>query len=121
MYTKGMQRGVCMTAQHGPCIPVCCKTARKRLSAGQVGRVWRKALKQQPASLGAWSDSKSGALQENLQAWMADRRGRDQFAARWGDETEVFWNDAARGVAEQARAHSPLPDRLGGFEVGLVF
>ena len=35
---------------------------------------------------------------------MADRRGRDQFVVRWGDETEVFWNDAARGVAEEARA-----------------
>ena len=34
---------------------------------------------------------------------MADRRGRDQFAVRWGDETEIFWNDAARGLAEQAR------------------
>jgi len=44
------------------------------------------------------------AAQENLQAWMADRRGRDQFVVRWGDETEVFWNDAARGVAEEARA-----------------
>ncbi len=43
------------------------------------------------------------AMQENLQAWMADRRGRDQFAVRWGDETEVFWNDAARGLAEEAR------------------
>ena len=49
------------------------------------------------------SHLQAGALQENLQAWMADRRGRDQFAARWGDETEIFWNDAARGLAEQAR------------------
>ncbi|KAK9836110.1 hypothetical protein WJX81_002073 [Elliptochloris bilobata] len=43
---------------------------------------------------------------ENLQAWMVDRRGRDQFATRWGDETEVFWNDAARGLAEQVYKRS---------------
>lgn len=60
------------------------------------------------------------AAQENLQAWMADRRGRDQFAVRWGDETEVFWNDAARGLAEQARTpgllHGPfVQSRLPGF------
>ena len=47
---------------------------------------------------------------------MADRRGRDQFAVRWGDETEIFWNDAARGLAEEARLRSPLPDRPGGVE-----
>ena len=47
---------------------------------------------------------------------MADRRGRDQFAVRWGDETEIFWNDAARGLAEEARPRSPLPNRPGGVE-----
>ena len=27
---------------------------------------------------------------------MLDKRGRDQFVIRYGDETEIFWNDAAR-------------------------
>ena len=80
-----------------------------------------KALKQQPAKLRAWPDSESGALQENLQAWMADRRGRDQFAVRHGDETEIFWNDAARGLAEEARACLHLPERLGWVEVEEMF
>ncbi len=30
---------------------------------------------------------------------MTDKRGRDQFVIRYGDETEVFWNDAARTQA----------------------
>jgi translation initiation factor 3 subunit B len=30
---------------------------------------------------------------ENLMAWMMDDRGRDQFVLRYGDETEIFWND----------------------------
>lgn len=29
------------------------------------------------------------ALQENLQEWLMDPRGRDQFVVRHGDETEV--------------------------------
>lgn len=43
---------------------------------------------------------------ENLQAWMLDRRGRDQFAIRYGDETEVLWNDAARRGVEPAYSRS---------------
>lgn len=35
-------------------------------------------------------------LQENLQEWLMDPRGRDQFVVRHGDETEV-------------RLPSPLP------------
>ena len=30
------------------------------------------------------------------QEWLADRRGRDQYVIRYGDETEVHWNDVAR-------------------------
>ena len=73
-----------------------------------------KRADRQTAKLCMCSDLQAGAPQENLQAWMADRRGRDQFAARWGDETEIFWNDAARGLAEQARAHTPRPDQVRG-------
>lgn len=29
----------------------------------------------------------------DLYEWMGDKRGRDQFAIRYGDETEVMWND----------------------------
>lgn len=32
---------------------------------------------------------------------MIDRRGRDQFAVRFGDETEIGWNDAQRSVSEK--------------------
>jgi len=45
---------------------------------------------------------------------MADGRGRDQFVVRWGDETEVFWNDAPRGLAEEARAPPPSRPPLQG-------
>ena len=31
---------------------------------------------------------------ENTASYMLDDRGRDQFAIRFGDETEVHWNDA---------------------------
>jgi len=30
---------------------------------------------------------------ENLMQWMMDDRGRDQFVTRFGDETEIYWND----------------------------
>jgi translation initiation factor 3 subunit B len=49
---------------------------------------------------------------ENLQAWMLDRRGRDQFAIRYGDETEVLWNDAARRAAEPVQARSFWSERF---------
>ena len=35
-------------------------------------------------------------VQENLQEWMLDKRGRDQFVIRYRDQTEIYWNDAAR-------------------------
>jgi len=31
---------------------------------------------------------------ENLFSWLMDARGRDQFASRYSDQTEIFWNDA---------------------------
>ena len=27
---------------------------------------------------------------------MLDKRGRDQFVIRYRDQTEIYWNDAAR-------------------------
>jgi hypothetical protein len=36
----------------------------------------------------------------SLQDWLSDARGRDQFVARYGDETEVAWNDAPKQQAE---------------------
>ena len=35
--------------------------------------------------------------QENLQQWLLDERGRDQFVIRFGSDTEVYWNDARIG------------------------
>ena len=35
-----------------------------------------------------------------------DRRGRDQFVIRYGDETEVCWNDHQKQQAEQVRCLS---------------
>lgn len=34
-----------------------------------------------------------------------DRRGRDQFVIRYGDETEVCWNDHQKQQAEQVSCH----------------
>ena len=39
-------------------------------------------------------------MQEDLQAWMLDKRARDQFVVRNGDFTEVMWNDPQRLGAE---------------------
>lgn len=39
---------------------------------------------------------------ENLHSWMMDKRGRDQFVVRHGDDTVVFWNDAKAFKAEEA-------------------
>mmetsp|Transcript_39693 Transcript_39693/g.112613 ORF Transcript_39693/g.112613 Transcript_39693/m.112613 type:complete len:705 (-) Transcript_39693:127-2241(-) len=38
---------------------------------------------------------------DNLQQWMMDKQGRDQFAVRYQDQTEVCWNDARRGNPEE--------------------
>ena len=40
------------------------------------------------------------ALQENLHEWCIDKRGRDQFAIRYLEETEIFYNDAQRSLPE---------------------
>mmetsp|Transcript_10169 Transcript_10169/g.30552 ORF Transcript_10169/g.30552 Transcript_10169/m.30552 type:complete len:728 (-) Transcript_10169:256-2439(-) len=43
---------------------------------------------------------------ENLQEWLTDPRGRDEFVVRHGDETEVLWNDAARSQPEDVYKRS---------------
>jgi translation initiation factor 3 subunit B len=43
---------------------------------------------------------------ENTQAWMMDQRGRDQFVCRFGDETEIFWNDAQTKKGEEVYRRS---------------
>ena len=50
--------------------------------------------------------SRRGVRQENLQEFMLDKRGRDQFVIRYGDETEIYWNDAARSQAEDVYKRS---------------
>lgn len=32
---------------------------------------------------------------QEIMSWLLDPRGRDQFAVRFADETEIYWNDAA--------------------------
>mmetsp|Transcript_2751 Transcript_2751/g.4396 ORF Transcript_2751/g.4396 Transcript_2751/m.4396 type:complete len:713 (+) Transcript_2751:120-2258(+) len=39
-------------------------------------------------------EPKPYSAKENTQSYMLDERGRDQFAIRFGDETEIHWNDA---------------------------
>ena len=48
----------------------------------------------------------------NLQSWLLDRRGRDQFVARFGDETEVSWSDAPRLASEVAHSRPFWSDRF---------
>jgi translation initiation factor 3 subunit B len=43
---------------------------------------------------------------ENTQAWMMDQRGRDQFVCRFGDETEIFWNDPQTKKGEEVYRRS---------------
>lgn len=38
--------------------------------------------------------------------WMGDQRGRDQFAVRYGDETEVLWNDVAQQNPQRVKDRS---------------
>ena len=47
------------------------------------------------------------APRENTQAWMMDQRGRDQFVCRFGDETQIFWNDpqTKKGEDVYTRTH----------------
>ena len=50
---------------------------------------------------------KAFARRENTQAWMMDQRGRDQFVCRFGDETQIFWNDpqTKKGEDVYTRTH----------------
>ncbi|KAL6784025.1 EIF3B [Auxenochlorella protothecoides x Auxenochlorella symbiontica] len=43
---------------------------------------------------------------ENQWSWLSDRRGRDQFVARFGDETEIYWNDVAKQQPEDVYKRS---------------
>jgi translation initiation factor 3 subunit B len=40
---------------------------------------------------------------------MLDERGRDQFAIRFGDETEIHWNDAQTKEPVHPRSLNPIP------------
>ena len=48
-----------------------------------------------------------------------DRRGRDQFAIRYGDETEIYWNDHQKALAEEVSppsdtsVHNLVPQMFG--------
>lgn len=42
----------------------------------------------------------------DLYNWMGDRRGRDQFAVRYGDETEVLFNDVAQQNPQKVKDRS---------------
>ena len=46
--------------------------------------------------------------QENLQEWMLDTRGRDQFVIRYRDQTEIYWNDAARSQVRIRKTQAAL-------------
>lgn len=46
----------------------------------------------------------------DLHSWLSDRRGRDQFAIRYADESEICWNDAARQEPETVYARSLWTD-----------
>lgn len=39
-------------------------------------------------------------MQENLQQWLINEKGRDQFVIRAGSETEIMWNDARQLKAD---------------------
>jgi translation initiation factor 3 subunit B len=42
----------------------------------------------------------------DLYDWMGDQRGRDQFAIRYGDETEIMWNDTAQQDPQKVKDRS---------------
>ena len=43
---------------------------------------------------------------DNLYSWMLDARGRDQFAVRYQDMTEIHWNDPKTGTSEDVYSRS---------------
>eukprot|EP00899_Mesostigma_viride_P013900 jgi/Mesvir1/22510/Mv18538-RA.2 len=43
---------------------------------------------------------------ENLLDWLLDERARDQFVIRYGDETEVYWNDPRKGAPDPVYSRS---------------
>lgn len=51
-------------------------------------------------------EAKPFAPREEMMSWLVDARGRDQFAVRFGDETEVYWNDAQAKRPEEVYRRS---------------
>ncbi|KAI3708107.1 hypothetical protein L2E82_37172 [Cichorium intybus] len=45
-------------------------------------------------------ESKPYTSGENLQHWLTDEKGRDQYVIRAGSDTEVLWNDARQVKAD---------------------
>ncbi|CAL5381109.1 unnamed protein product [Camellia sinensis] len=43
---------------------------------------------------------------ENLQQWLTDEKGRDQFVIRSGSDTKVLWNDVRQMKPEPVYKHS---------------
>jgi translation initiation factor 3 subunit B len=51
-------------------------------------------------------EAKPFAPRDDLMSWLVDARGRDQFAIRFADETEVHWNDGAAKRPEEVYRRS---------------
>mmetsp|Transcript_7434 Transcript_7434/g.24695 ORF Transcript_7434/g.24695 Transcript_7434/m.24695 type:complete len:720 (+) Transcript_7434:103-2262(+) len=43
---------------------------------------------------------------ENMQSYMLDERGRDQYAIRFADETHIYWNDEAQSKPDEVHKRS---------------
>ena len=88
-----------------------------------ISGAWVSALSGHPAkSLTPWHPlndttmafAESDSLWPFVQEWLMDRRGRDQFAIRYGDETEIYWNDHQKALAEEVSPPSATStDTLG--------
>lgn len=39
--------------------------------------------------------------EDDIHSWLTDERGRDQFAIRFAEETEIYWNDAHQSKPDE--------------------
>jgi len=51
-------------------------------------------------------EAKAFEPRSDMMSWLLDGRGRDQFVVRFGDESEVYWNDAAAKRPEEVYRRS---------------
>lgn len=59
-----------------------------------------------PDAYAAPEEKETIPREDDIHHWLTDERGRDQFAIRFAEETEVYWNDAHQSKPDEVYRRS---------------